>query len=142
MIQYKKPRAKLQVNEETLNRLTALAQIMCTQKEAAAVMGVSASTLEKFISQNAEAQEAWHSGKYQGRASLRRLLWKQAQTDANQARFLAKDKRWLDMNEKSVDVNVNIRDLSPQEVDARIEELSRRLSLPYVADAVDAEVLD
>ena len=36
------------------------------------------------------------------RASLRRLLWRQAQNDPAQARFLAKDTRWLKMDDGKI----------------------------------------
>ena len=81
-----------------LRQITALAKIQCTQKEAAKVLLVSHRLLVKFLAEHAEAREAWKRGRAIGDVSLRRLLWKQAQHDAPQARFLAK--HWLKMDEK------------------------------------------
>jgi len=66
--------------------LTAAARVLC----------VSHRLLVQFLADHPEAREAWQRGKGLGRVSLRRLLWKQAQADPAQARFLAK--HWLGMN--------------------------------------------
>lgn len=145
MIAGRKP--KLILDEKTLNQITALAQIMCTQKEAAAVLGVAPSTFEHFLTLNPEARDAWYDGKGQGRASLRRILWKQAQEDPSQARFLAKDRRWLAVEDKSVDVNVTItKQIAPEEIDKRINELAQKLNVeslgPMLELTAEASTLD
>ena len=94
-----RPRSrKLVLGEHLLRQITALAKIQCTQKEAAKVLLVSHRLLVKFLAEHAEARGAWKRGRAIGDVSLRRLLWKQAQHDAPQARFLAK--HWLKMDEK------------------------------------------
>lgn len=126
MIRYKR-KTKLEPTDETFSQITALAQIQCTQKEAAAVMGVAHSTFEYFLAEYPEAREAWRDGKQTGRASLRRLLWKQAQTDPSQARFLAKDRRWLQMEDKSLEVNVTVSPLSMEERQSKVLELQAKV---------------
>ena len=123
-----KRKTLLELDEQTLSQIAALAQLQCTQPEAAAVMGCSRATFENFMRAHPEAREAWEDGRKQGRASLRRLLWKQAQTDEAQARFLAKDKRWLNMEDKSVEMNVNVtQTLTVDERKNRVLELQARV---------------
>lgn len=122
-----KRRYKLEPDDATFAQIAALAQIQCTQKEAAAVLNVSHSTFENFLAQNEDAKAAWLDGKQTGRASLRRLLWKQAQTDEGQARFLAKDKRWLQMEDNSPTVNLTVNNVSIEERKQRVLELQSRV---------------
>ena len=90
-----------------LHQLAALAEIQCTQREAARVLGVSPRLLGQFLAEHPDAREAWQRGKSLGRVSLRRLLWRQAQVDPAQARFLAKS--WLDDGDDQEDTNNNTR---------------------------------
>ena len=123
-----KRRHKLEPDDATFAQIAALAQIQCTQKEAAAVLGVAHSTFEYFLAQNEDAKAAWFDGKQTGRASLRRLLWKQAQTDEAQARFLAKDKRWLQMEDTSTPaINLTVNNISLEARKERVLELQRRV---------------
>ena len=96
---YKARARKLVLTGPLLHQLTTLAEIQCTQKEAAGVLGVSHRLLVQFLSEQPEAREAWDRGRGFGHVSLRRLLWKQAQADPAQARFLGK--HWLKMDGKS-----------------------------------------
>lgn len=95
---YKARAKKLVLSGELLRQLTVLAQLQCTQKEAAEVLAVSPRLLAQFLAEHPEAREAWNRGRGIGHVSLRRLLWKQAQVDPTQARFLGK--HWLDMGGK------------------------------------------
>ena len=122
-----KRKHKLELDDSTLAQIAALAQIQCTQKEAAAVLGVGHTTFEEFLATYEEAKAAWKDGKQAGRASLRRLLWKQAQTDEAQARFLAKDRRWLQMEDTTPTVNLTVNNLSIEDRKQRILELQSRV---------------
>ena len=122
------PRArKLVVAEPLLRQLTVLAEIQCTQKEAARVLGVSPRLLGQFLAENPDAREAWQRGKSLGRVSLRRLLWRQAQLDPAQAQFLAKS--WLDDEDDEEDAKNDTAVLTDEERTARIIELLARLGL-------------
>jgi hypothetical protein len=107
-IAFKYPRKPMLLpNEETYRKIYALAQLQCTQKEAAGALGCSYSLLEKFIQDNPEAKTAWWEGRQTGKVSLRRMLWKMAsEGDSKVAMFLAKDDRWLKM-EKRTEINDN-----------------------------------
>lgn len=59
---------KLVDDEKTINIIRGLAQIQCTQKEAAAVLSVSDTTFETFLGTHASAREAWDYGGLNGRA--------------------------------------------------------------------------
>ena len=122
-----KRRYKLEPDDATFAQIAALAQIQCTQREAAAVLGVAHTTFENFLANNADAKAAWQDGKQTGRASLRRLLWKQAQTDEGQARFLAKDKRWLQMEDSTPVVNLTVNNVTIEERKKRVIELQNRV---------------
>jgi hypothetical protein len=68
---------------------------MLTVREAAACLGVSAPTFLAFLKRCPDAKHVWEDNKLIAKAKLRLILWKQAQNDPAQARFLAKDSRWL-----------------------------------------------
>ena len=77
-------RPKIEIDYELCKKL---AQIFCTQKEIAAVLGVSASTLEhdqEFLRIHKEGLET-------AKASLRRKQWKLADKNALMAIFLGKN---------------------------------------------------
>lgn len=128
-IKYKAPgheqgaQPKLWPDEETLRQVSQLAGLHCTKGEAAAVLGVHRNTFTRFLSEHEEAKEAWELGRLQGKASLRRTLWMQAQIDTGQARFLAKN--WLKMADK-VEVNQTLNDRRPMD---RVEAMQRVMEL-------------
>ncbi len=123
-IRYKQGK-KLQLTQECLDRISTLAQLQCTQKEAAGALGVSEPTLERFIQQHPEATAAWWEGKQHGKVSLRRILWNMAKSNPQVAMFLAKDERWLKMAEKKSDTFVDQRTIvfTDDQNKARIQEL-------------------
>ena len=110
-----------------LHQLAALTEIQCTQKEAARVLGVSPRLLGQFLAEHPDAREAWQRGKSLGRVSLRRLLWRQAQVDPAQARFLAKN--WLHDGDDQEDTSNNPAVLTDEERKARILELLAKVRL-------------
>jgi hypothetical protein len=124
---YKARPRKLVLGGPLLHQLTALGEIQCTQKEAARVLGVSPRLLGQFLAEHPDAREAWQRGKSSGRVSLRRLLWRQAQVDPAQARFLAKS--WLDDGDDQEDTNSTIPVLTDEERKARILELLAKVRL-------------
>ena len=97
------------------------------------MLGVAYQTFVNFLARYTEARAAWEDGKQYGRASLRRLLWRQAQNDPAQARFLAKYTRWLKMDDgkdrlpdTQITLNNNVPNLTDDDRRRRIEELQRR----------------
>ena len=120
---YKTRAKKLVLGDGLLRQLTALAQLQCTQKEAARVLRVSHRLLVQFLADHAEARQAWDRGRSLGHVSLRRLLWRQAQHNAAQARFLGK--HWLGMDGKPRHHTTDDAPpvLSDEENTARIHEL-------------------
>jgi hypothetical protein len=125
---------ELASDDKTLTKIFACSRIRCTQKEAAAVLGVAYQTFVNFLARYPEARATWEDGKQYGRASLRRLLGRQAQNDPAQARFLAKDTRWLKMDDgkdrlpdTQITLNNNVLNLTDDDRRRRIEELQRKV---------------
>jgi DNA-binding CsgD family transcriptional regulator len=81
----------LQVNEETLRTIAELAKLCCSQKEIAAVLGVSEKTLNTFLRDNEVAYAAWEDGQQHGKISLRRKQLALADKNAPAAIFLGKN---------------------------------------------------
>jgi len=63
---------KLQPDVRTLRIIRGLGEINATHAEAAAVLGISRQTFETFLGKHKKAEEAFETGKAQGRISLRR----------------------------------------------------------------------
>jgi hypothetical protein len=82
-------------NPETIRLVSALSQLQCTKREAAATLRVHHNTFEKFLAEHEEAKAAWEDGRGIGRMSLRRRQWKHSETNAVMAIFLGKQKEWL-----------------------------------------------
>jgi hypothetical protein len=82
---------KLHPDTKTLEQITELAEIACVMREAAGVLRVSTRTFESFLAEFPEAREAWDSGHENAKASVRRKLYKLADTSAAAAIFLAKN---------------------------------------------------
>jgi hypothetical protein len=81
----------LNPDPQTLKQLTAWSSIMCTEAEAAAVLGVSINTFKKFLADCPEARAAFDDGRGQGRMSLRRKQFALAEKNAAVAIFLGKN---------------------------------------------------
>src|SRR5262245_54857105 len=82
---------KLKLDDQTLDIISGLGRIHCTHSEAAAVLGVSRETFDKFLGNNKRAMEAWRQGKEHGKSALRRTQFRLAQTNAGMAIFLGKN---------------------------------------------------
>ncbi len=90
---------KLQPDERTLKEVQSLARLQCTQREAAAVLGVCENTFRYFLQSHEKAREAWDHGGETGKASLRRYQYKMAETNPTMAIWLGK--QWLDQTDKN-----------------------------------------
>lgn len=103
---------KLVSDDRTLQQITGLAQIQCTQEEAAAVLGVHRDTFGDFLRKDKKALDAWEMGQLRGKASLRRTQFRLAESNAGMAIFLGKnllgqrDQAALEHTGK-IDVNLN-----------------------------------
>lgn len=69
--------------------LHGLAMIHCTLEEAAAVLRMDPGTLKYRLGKDQDLRTVWDRGQHYGKASLRRTLWRLAQTNPRSAEFLA-----------------------------------------------------
>lgn len=83
---------------DTINMIEELANIQCTQAEAAAVLRVSNATFSNFLNKYPEAKEAWVNGRQRGKTDLRRLQYKQSQKSVPMSIHLGK--QYLGQSEK------------------------------------------
>lgn len=81
---------KLHPTDDILKQIEELGRIQCTQREAAAVVGVHADTFGDFLRSHKKAREAWESGRDCGLASLRRAQFKAAETNVTMQIWLGK----------------------------------------------------
>ena len=91
---------KLQPDERTLKEVQGLARLQCTQKEAAAVLGVCLNAFRYFLEVHESAREAWDNGGETGKASLRRAQYKNAM-DGSATMQIWLGKQWLDQTDKN-----------------------------------------
>lgn len=95
---------KLRPDEETIKRIMGLSRIQCTQKEAAAVLGVHVDTFRAFLNTHENAMIAWEDGKERGKVSLRRQQFKSA-ASGNATMQIWLGKQILDQSDKA-DLNM------------------------------------
>lgn len=86
-------------DEDTLKQIKGLASLQCTQREAAAVLGVHRETFGKFLDRHPKAREAWDNGQETGKVSLRRYQYKSAE-NGNPTMQIWLGKQWLDQKDK------------------------------------------
>lgn len=72
-------------SKDQIRQIKELGRIHCTLEETAAVMGCS-----KDVLRNDEYRVVWQEARLEGRASLRRIQFKQAETNPHMAIFLGK----------------------------------------------------
>lgn len=70
--------------------LRGLGRIQCTDREAAAALGVALNTLKLFFERHPEARDEFDDGKEEGFVSLRRKQFKLAENNAAMAIWLGK----------------------------------------------------
>jgi hypothetical protein len=66
-------------DEETREKINAIATRLHTQPEAAALLGVSLSCFEKFLRAHEDVRHIWEGGALTGRAAIRRMQFASAQ---------------------------------------------------------------
>jgi hypothetical protein len=81
----------LQPEDDTLRTISELAKLFCTQKEIAAVLGVSDRTLKSFLADNPVARDVWEDGLQYAKVSLRRKQLSLSDKNAAAAIFLGKN---------------------------------------------------
>jgi len=96
-------RPRLDLNEQTLQVIKALGLIRCTQPEAAARMGVSHKTFQRFLVDNEIARAVWDDAQLCAKVSLRSLMFAHA-VAGNAAVLLSMSKHWLGMTDKAADL--------------------------------------
>lgn len=118
-----RPRA-LEIGDKRVHRqLRELAKLFTTRAEAAAVIGVSVATLDRFMVADVDAHEAWEQGRGEGRVSLRRAQW-QAASKGNPAMLIWLGKQVLtqtDRVEQTVQVVKRIEDMTAEELEFVLE---------------------
>ena len=82
--------SKLHPTDQILKQIEELARIQCTQREAAAVMGVCLNTFNTFLGTYKKARDVWETGRDTGLASLRRAQFKAAETNVTMQIWLGK----------------------------------------------------
>ena len=95
-----------------LSQVEALAQIGCTLDEIAAVLGVSASTVDDRMSKDEGFQASHKKGSEHGKATLRRMQWNSAK-EGNVTMMIWLGKQLLGQKDQSrmeatLDVNQDI----------------------------------
>ena len=99
---------KLEPTDEIIKQIHGLSRIQCTMREAAAVLGVHRDTFSRFINTHEKAMAAWEDGAEDGKASLRRLQFKNAEA-GNPTMQVWLGKQWLDQKDKAeADYNVSM----------------------------------
>lgn len=111
-----KGRPRLVLNSQGIDTIKSLARIQCTDEEIASVLGVSVDTLTR--PHNKELfEEAKRSGKQEGRASLRRMQFKQAEA-GNSTMLIWLGKQYLEQSEKQTtsleDTNITFEIVPPK----------------------------
>jgi len=127
---------KLVESEELLKQIESLARIQCTKKEAAAVLRVHQDTLADFLQAHEKARIAWEDGIETGKASLRRLQYKSAES-GNTTMQIWLGKQMLDQTDKTDARNTH-------EVGDRMAHLLAKLTgdvIPGHAIEVDTPVM-
>lgn len=93
-------RPLLHLTEATLNKIWQLGFCRCTQHEAAAAMGVSHKTFQRFLFDNEKALQAWEDSRLALQASLRSTITVGALA-GNVQLLLHASKYYLGMNDKA-----------------------------------------
>lgn len=134
-IKYKKGRGRvgrnpiLEDSAQTRKTLKGLAERMCTQTEAASIMGVSTSTLSEMFKRHPDMRAMWDQGRDKARKELREMLWTHAKEHPQTAQFLAKQKEWLDYSDgrREQEVTVNVSSVPSEERFKQIEALQNKV---------------
>jgi hypothetical protein len=113
---------KLQPSEDLWKQINGLARIQCTQREAAAVLGVHEDTFRDFLRSHESAADAWHSGIEQGKASLRREQYKNAQS-GNATMQIWLGKQWLGQRDQIENRTTFVSESPDDVLTARAAEL-------------------
>ena len=101
------PRPKLLPDDYTLERISDMAMLGATDREMAGCLKVSEATWIKFKNEYPEVMETIESSRNEGKISLRRIQWQQAQTNPTMSIWLGKNE--LGQSDKlSTETNINV----------------------------------
>jgi hypothetical protein len=138
---------KLAPDKKTLGTLAQLARIQCTEREAAAVLGISQALLNRHLNKNKRANEfalAWDDGQAKGHMSLRRLQWRLA-NKGNAALAIWLGKQWLGQKDIQVAVNASIDDINitsdkqRSEIESKLARIAEPKATQGLAEKPDAQ---
>ena len=112
--------------EFNLKQVEALATAQCTDREIAAVLGCSRSTLAVHKREDEDFRTAIKRGRESGKASLRRLQWRAAQAGSTTMQIWL-GKQWLGQRdrhevEQTGEVTYTHRPTTPQEARQVLEQ--------------------
>jgi len=119
-------------DKKTLGTLRQLARILCTEREAAAVLGISQTLLNRRLNEHNRQNDfaiAWDDGQEHGRYSLRRLQWRLA-SKGNAALAIWLGKQWLGQKDVAAIEHGNPGDFTPDKQRSEIEGKLSRLAEP------------
>lgn len=127
-----RPRPKLEPEDEALSQqMLQLGMLDVTHEEAAAVLGVSRSSLEAFWKEHPSFREHFEAGKQLDKVRLRKTLRMHAQLDPGTARYLSKQMLGMsdDPSKAKLDEQAtkNLKGMSREEANKRILELTPKL---------------
>jgi hypothetical protein len=103
--------SKGQIKEVDFEQLRTLVRIQCTAEECAAILDMSADTLDTRLKEAGYAgfSEFYKRYNHEGRASLRRAQWKAAVDEGNPTMLIWMGKQMLGQKDKhDVEINGNI----------------------------------
>ena len=109
-----------------MRKIENLAKIQCTEDEAAAILGVDQSTLNRFLHKHKKAMDAWMFGVRTGKASLRRMQFKAAE-DGNVTMLIWLGKQFLGQKDQHHVVGEHKHELRSKAASLR-SEMARRLA--------------
>lgn len=125
---------------DLIRQIGALAQMQCTQFEAAAVLGVCEDTFRTFIRSHEESEKAWEQGFGKGQASLRRWQFESARKGSGQMQIWL-GKQYLNQRDKTdVEGSMVLTDeRSPTEITGTIKGKLASIAAAESAGRVPSE---
>ena len=114
---HQKRKSGLKPDEDTLRTIFEFAKLDCPQREIAAVLHVSESTLITFMKNYPQAREAWEDGKEFHKIILRADQIELSKKNAVMGIFRGKNKLGQkDVSESNVNINTTVSEMSQDQL--------------------------
>ena len=136
----------LKNDEATVSTIVNCARIQCTQTEIAGVLGVNPATVTRFFKQHPDVKDKFYGAQEEGKAALRRVQFKQAQSSVPMSIWLGKqylkqaDRHATDITgglNSTVQINVVVEENNETKV---IDHQPEALVLDHVAVKDETDV--